>query len=48
MNARLANYMVCTMDERGFLEFPDPLTMDSVQQIYVTNQTPSSQTFRDR
>ena len=24
VNARLANYMVCTMDERGFLEFPDP------------------------
>ena len=24
VNARLANYMVCTMDERGFLKFPDP------------------------
>ena len=25
VNARLANYMVCTMDECRFLEFPDPL-----------------------
>ena len=24
INARLAKYMACTMDERGFLEFLDP------------------------
>ena len=36
INARLAKYMACTMDERGFLEFPDPW-MDSVQQISTGN-----------
>ena len=41
VNARLANYMVCTLDECGFFEFPDPFMKISAFFVTVCKFSPN-------